>query len=340
IKLQNEKGQILVLLAVGLVGLLAFVALAIDGGMIYFDRRSAQNAADAAALAGAYVLARDPLAQGLPTVIADAAKNRAESNNYKDLTNGTTIVPVYPFDPGSRTVGGDPSSANYVYVSITSTVKTSFAHLFGFGTVKNTVEAVAHVTPTKRDNPFAGSAMVALAPTGCGDANGGGGGIYISGNSFSNLVGGGMFVNSNSNCALNGKSGSFFVYTPTLVDVGGVGGGISPSQLVVQPGPDLRNQGEAKALSYPPKNGLDSLPTSVCATLAELSMPDVNQTSSDDTTWKYLYHLSAGYYNEILPNGDIWLGPGIHCFDNQLKGQQYESIISLNSTQHLGGEGV
>ena len=56
----SESGQILILLAVGIVALLGFTALAIDGGAVFFDRRSAQNAADAAALAGAYELANDP----------------------------------------------------------------------------------------------------------------------------------------------------------------------------------------------------------------------------------------------------------------------------------------
>jgi uncharacterized membrane protein len=49
----TERGQALILLVFAVVGLLGFTALAIDGGMIYSDRRIAQNAADAAAVAGA-----------------------------------------------------------------------------------------------------------------------------------------------------------------------------------------------------------------------------------------------------------------------------------------------
>ena len=48
---QNERGQALALIALSVVVLLGFSALAIDGGMIYADRRHAQNAADASALA-------------------------------------------------------------------------------------------------------------------------------------------------------------------------------------------------------------------------------------------------------------------------------------------------
>ena len=50
---KTESGQILVILTVGIVMLLGFAALAIDGGMYYSDRRYDQNAADNAALAGA-----------------------------------------------------------------------------------------------------------------------------------------------------------------------------------------------------------------------------------------------------------------------------------------------
>ena len=48
----SEKGQVLVLVVLSVVGLLGFAALAIDGSMVYSDRRHAQNAADAASLAG------------------------------------------------------------------------------------------------------------------------------------------------------------------------------------------------------------------------------------------------------------------------------------------------
>ena len=50
--LNSEKGQSVVLLAAAFIAMLGFAALAIDGGMVYADRRFAQNAADTAALAG------------------------------------------------------------------------------------------------------------------------------------------------------------------------------------------------------------------------------------------------------------------------------------------------
>lgn len=60
-ELQREEGQSVVIIALGLVALLAFMALAVDGGNVYAQRRQVQNAVDAAASAGAERLVRvDP----------------------------------------------------------------------------------------------------------------------------------------------------------------------------------------------------------------------------------------------------------------------------------------
>ena len=50
---KREQGQAIVIMAFALIALLAFAALAIDGGNAYVERRRSQNGADAAALAGA-----------------------------------------------------------------------------------------------------------------------------------------------------------------------------------------------------------------------------------------------------------------------------------------------
>ena len=53
----RESGQILIVMVLALVGLLGFTALAIDGSMVYSDRRYDQSASDSAALAGAQAAA-------------------------------------------------------------------------------------------------------------------------------------------------------------------------------------------------------------------------------------------------------------------------------------------
>ena len=54
-----RRGTILPLLAISLIALLGFVALAIDVGMMAIARTQCQNAADCAALTGARTLSGD-----------------------------------------------------------------------------------------------------------------------------------------------------------------------------------------------------------------------------------------------------------------------------------------
>src|SRR5881409_437840 len=56
---QAEGGQALIMFVMGIVAFVGFVALTIDVGMIFEGRRGEQNAADAAALAGASALPGD-----------------------------------------------------------------------------------------------------------------------------------------------------------------------------------------------------------------------------------------------------------------------------------------
>ncbi len=58
--LRRQSGQAVVLVAVAVLVLTAILALALDGGSIYLDKRQLQNAADSAALAGAELLTAVP----------------------------------------------------------------------------------------------------------------------------------------------------------------------------------------------------------------------------------------------------------------------------------------
>lgn len=61
---RRERGQILVIVAGGLIGILAIAALALEGGTIVLNRRDGQNASDLAALAGARMVALNYTAGG------------------------------------------------------------------------------------------------------------------------------------------------------------------------------------------------------------------------------------------------------------------------------------
>lgn len=73
-----EHGQVLLIVAIGLVVVLVFVALAVDVGHWYGQRRHMQNAADAGALAGAYQYCYE--AAKSEADVIDAALDYAEMN--------------------------------------------------------------------------------------------------------------------------------------------------------------------------------------------------------------------------------------------------------------------
>lgn len=55
-RLADQRGQILVIVAGGFIGLLAFAALALEGGTLVLNRRDGQNAADLASVVGARIV--------------------------------------------------------------------------------------------------------------------------------------------------------------------------------------------------------------------------------------------------------------------------------------------
>lgn len=118
---REEKGQSMVLVVLCLVGLVGFLALALDGGASFAARRQMQNAADSAAIAGAKEI------QGNETVVdvvlreinAYAEENKVPDTNGipGDEINGNVtayfIRNVYPtYD---RLPLGDPKSLDDPY---------------------------------------------------------------------------------------------------------------------------------------------------------------------------------------------------------------------------------
>ena len=89
-----ESGQVIVIIAIMMTGLLAMVGLAIDGGDLYFRQRDAQNATDAAALAAA-------MAQCTGTDVESAARRLAKANGFEDGVNDV-VVDINFLEPTQR----------------------------------------------------------------------------------------------------------------------------------------------------------------------------------------------------------------------------------------------
>ena len=117
---RSRRGQVLVVVAIALLALLAFVALAVDGGNVYEHRRLMQNAADAGALAGA-----QEICFGDPDKAVDTARDYAVNRNGADN--------AYPYVTDDFTVT----------VITTKTVDSYFAGLIGYDVFTVTADASA-----------------------------------------------------------------------------------------------------------------------------------------------------------------------------------------------------
>src|SRR2546427_6405703 len=103
----KNDGYIMVTLAILLFVLLGFSALAVDLGIMYAARTSAQRAADAAALAGAFTFIVDPTLPQ-PATATQHAQQAATANNIlgSAIQPGDVTVAV---DTGNRRVTVDIS---------------------------------------------------------------------------------------------------------------------------------------------------------------------------------------------------------------------------------------
>ena len=206
----------MVLLVLAIVGLLAFTALAIDGGMVYSDRRTAQNTADSAALAGAgaaaqYIRTYDPAdpknnplskkhwncshaaiqgAGGALALAEGAAQSRAGDNDFPINfdTSGDNWVDAQCFNTYLE-----------IHVKITVETRSSLAHLVFKGPLVNTVEAVTVVNPS---GPIGfGNSIISLTEECTGNDKG----TIFDGNHDTIVKDGGIW--SNSCIFANGSSG-------------------------------------------------------------------------------------------------------------------------------------
>jgi hypothetical protein len=163
--LRKQSGQAVVLVAVAVLVLTAILALALDGGGIYLDKRQLQNAVDAAALAGAELL------MAVPPSYRNV-HNQGIQNLVKNIPgtsiSGTACSPSCPNQPTVGTPGGNgvgtislgagyfaelevPTSYTY-RVSLWHTHPVAVAPIHGF---QSTITLAARATAQNANLPYA-----------------------------------------------------------------------------------------------------------------------------------------------------------------------------------------
>ena len=243
----SERGQALVLIVLAVVGLLGFTALAVDGSMVYADRRFAQNAADASSLAGGAAAAMEieeggtnystwpctaanltngTVPSSMNTVVSEAkgaASTSANENGFTVATNEskTTVTNnkhgVY-LVCGLEGAGFFKDKFLEVHSLITHQTNTSFVHFVFGGQMVNSVEAVSRVRP--RQNLAFGYAIVALNPEDCSGTKKIGAGFHGAATTI--VDGGGIWSNGcvydSANTPMEIKDAGVYYCTENKVD--------------------------------------------------------------------------------------------------------------------------
>ncbi len=182
-KRNRESGQAMVLIILLLVALIGIVALAVDGGVLYGARRSAQSAADNAAMAGALAMCNDGN-------VAAASQATALDNEFDDADPEISVDVNQPPTSGPHT--GDDE---YVEVVINAQQESGFVQLLYGGAFEVSARAVAKCTQTSPAPLGDGNGLIVLNPT---DNN-----AYDESGTPRLTVVGGVYINSSSASALN-----------------------------------------------------------------------------------------------------------------------------------------
>jgi hypothetical protein len=144
---RNEADQALILTALALVVLMGFAGLAIDMGVMRYDKRLQQTAADAAAIAGASNLAFGGVAAGAQ----DAATRVGYTDNGGEQVStctGAAVGTICDQVNSVQTTGGPQSGPhandpNYVEALVAVVHPTYFMKILGINTETITARAVA-----------------------------------------------------------------------------------------------------------------------------------------------------------------------------------------------------
>jgi len=326
IKEKRESGQVLVIIAIAMVGLAGFTALVVDGGMVYADRRHDQSTSDAAAMAGAAAAAEvldnagvtkstfdcsssdvvNAMSAGRAAIISQANTNNITLESNLDNQNGVEAVCVN---------SGSDKHIEF-NVMVTTSVEANFAQVVFGGDLTNTTEAISQLVPAEQGGgvPFNGSSMVALNESECKS-------FWVVGSA--DILSDGIQVNS------HGSNGSCDALTKTgsgSVSGGSAGINVVGSANAVGSGTLVEPVNEGSPYMPDPLAGLTP-PSSACSGPAT----DFSHNGGN-------YTIDPGHYSriKITGNGSITLNPGVYCIDATNKNRGFQNTGSST----VSGDGV
>lgn len=315
---KSEAGQAIVFITVAMVVLLAVTGLAIDMGVLRYEKRLQQTAADAAAIAGA-----SDLAFGGHTAAMTAALAASAANGFADNTNGgvcatpptnlaVNSVSVTVCNP--PIVGPHKGDNDYVEAYVSAGDPTFFMKVVGIN--QETVTARGVATALSGGAPGSGCIYTLQQP------NAGIEGVNINGSATLNAPTCGIEDNGNYNTqgnALNVTAANF-----------GVSGGLNQS------GPG----GTLTCIDTP-----NACPTAMPAApdpLGSVTPPPQPPASTScpttglcDVTTSGTETLYPGTYDSIIfgSNSTVTLEPGIYYINGS-------GGVTFNGAATVTGDGV
>lgn len=292
---RNERGQALVLIVFAIIGMMGFAAMAIDGGMMYAERRRAQNAADAAAYAAALAGVQGKTAAQIQTL----AENVLVANGF---TPGSDMVVQVNKGPNSGPYQGNQ---NYYQVVISMNIKPMFSQFLFSGGIPMKAEAVARGQGgmSGGGSPSSNNAIHGLAKTGNSIRwNGGITTIVMGGDIYGRNIG-----------DKDGTSGNIY-----MVDYGNiaVSGSWTGSTAGIYKG---AASDPNKYLFVPTTNA----PVQEDPVIAQPQCPTTAGSVSGDT-------YSPGLFtSEIKINGNskVTFNPGVYCLQDGMKWNGNSEVV-------------
>ncbi|MHC4746306.1 MAG: pilus assembly protein TadG-related protein [Planctomycetota bacterium] len=194
---KRNKGIAVLWAAITLTVFILFMGLVIDGSRVYLAAHQLQNAADAAALAGAIFVKADPC-QAMSKAVEFASLNHTfgqsviVDNNPDNDLNGEVVIGVYY--PNTRIFEVHDDFANAVKVVANRTDTTHGAIPLFFGPIVNVDSANVSRYAIAMSSGGTGAGLIALD---CGPA---GPGLQMVGNSIVDVGGGPVLGEVVVNC--------------------------------------------------------------------------------------------------------------------------------------------
>lgn len=279
-----RRGAAAVIVALCIVPLTGLLAMAVDVGMLYRERRNAQIAADAAAMA--YVQER---VRGATDANARAvALAQADTNGFRDGYNRATVTPT--------TVTWS-TTTNAIKIEVKDTVPTLFAGIFRRAKIMVYASAVATYDLDANDNclyALESSATSALDIDNNGDVTASCG-LVVNSTSTSALRMGNNATLTASSVSLTGNYSGSGNITGTVR----TGVAPAPSPAAAVPDPTV---GSCTATNY-------SIGNNATATISPGTYCNGITLGNNATL-----HLNTGTY--VLKGGNLSLGNGAEVISN------------------------